>query len=545
MPLLDWLLKTGSIANSLGFYIPAMTAQKVLGVLRTLLLTWLLAEAGYGLWALAAMLLNVLAMLLPLGSNEGIARYVSYYEARGHLQRFYRRLRWSVLTLCVGMACLALLVRAPLAGPIFHAGQGEPITDSTARAMYALAVVNALAMALYYNLRGFLVGLRLYRVISLLELVFGLAFTGMAAGGLLANPHPQSVLWAHLLAVTVTLLTGGVFLHAGVARYEKPHEPLEPAEEGSAMLMEPTGEQDGGPGLTMVALSSSPPQPQPPEPDADEGSGRMFQRVLRYGGLSLTANLLWLVVGYIGLFMTSTIRGHGQAGVYAVFAVLAQSILAMVNAAWVVVFTHIARRWEKAQRRTAMFVLEMAYKAVVIAAMSLAVLTYALAPVWTLAVGEQYRPGVDLLGGLLMFYLAQAQLGLLTILAKIHERPAVIAATAALGSVAIYLLCLLWVPQAGNYGAAQASGVGMFLAGMVVAALYFLRVRARFQPRTYLLMLSPTLFLLPVRWAWVLALAWLAVALSAWKTRLWFTRQEKELLGRAAAGMLRRARGRA
>ena len=95
MGLLKRLLTVHSIADSVGFYVPAKMLQKALGFVRLLLLTYLIGRTQCGLWGLGMMLFTVAAPLLAVGANHGLTRYVVLYEARGMLREFYRRMRWT------------------------------------------------------------------------------------------------------------------------------------------------------------------------------------------------------------------------------------------------------------------------------------------------------------------------------------------------------------------------------------------------------------------------------------------------------------------
>ncbi|HUU59918.1 MAG TPA: oligosaccharide flippase family protein, partial [Phycisphaerae bacterium] len=106
---LDRLLKVGSIAGSLGVYIPAVAAQKAMGLLRVLIFTYFLSKVEFGLWGLGMMIFNIAALVVTLGSNNGLVRYVSHYEARGRLQTFYRRARWVILGLGLILTGIGLL----------------------------------------------------------------------------------------------------------------------------------------------------------------------------------------------------------------------------------------------------------------------------------------------------------------------------------------------------------------------------------------------------------------------------------------------------
>ena len=95
MARLARLLKVGSMTDAMGVFVTAMLFQKGLGLARVFLFLYLMKEARaqYGLWGVGMMVFTVAGRFMSLGVNQGLARYVSYYEAGGLLEAFYRRLR--------------------------------------------------------------------------------------------------------------------------------------------------------------------------------------------------------------------------------------------------------------------------------------------------------------------------------------------------------------------------------------------------------------------------------------------------------------------
>jgi hypothetical protein len=182
--------------------------------------------------------------------------------------------------------------------------------------------------------------------------------------------------------------------------------------------------------------------------------------------------------------------------------------------------------------------LQTAYKGVALGLMTVGVLLYVTAPLWIrIMPAAMASTGRALVPGLLMFFQSLAHLALLTMLAKLRERPAVIAVAALAGAAANVALALWWMPLWGPAGAALAAGVGMYLGGGAIAGAYFLLARLRVQGSTLLLLAVPALFLLP---AWVAGPAWGVVLLGAWFTGLLFADAEREQLRAASKAALAR-----
>ena len=183
---------------------------------------------------------------------------------------------------------------------------------------------------------------------------------------------------------------------------------------------------------------------------------------------------------------------------------------------------------------------QTAYKAVTLATSALALLLMASGPIWVHMLAPQYREGLAYLPGLTMFFLALNHLALMTILARLHEHPWVIALAALAGGGLNVLLCRLWLPTWGPVGAAWAAGVGLYAGGFAVLLLYHLARPVRLARSTWLIQLAPIL-LLPALWlpAWAAALLWLPLLLAAAATNWFFTPDQKR---RLLSALLLRAR---
>ncbi len=526
MTVLPRLLKVGSMAESLGLYLPAVILQKSIALGRVLLFAYLLSKVQYGLWGLGMMIFNVAAPLLSLGSNHGLIRYVSFYEARGRLREFYRRMRLAVLACAVGLTLVALAGSGLIARYVVasRAEAGE-VPYRVQLHLCWLALANALAGALYHNMLSFMVGMRAYRLLSLVEVLFAVAFTALGAAMLWTWPTALALLGAHLAAMVLVLAAGMSLLHVAVGRPALAEARAPSAGRADLAVLPPGGESDEVTGQAFIPLG-------PAQAAAPERVQGVLGRVLRYGLAALAGALLWQGAGYVSFWLTSRQLGKADAGVFYVFLLLAQPTVFLAGAAWAVLFSHVARQWEAQRRPAAMLRLTATYKAVCLATLTLSVAIYAGSPLWVRLLPEGYRSGLGLVGGLLMFYAAMNHLGLMNMLARLHERPAVISLAALAGGAANVVLALWWMPARGPAGAAWAAGVGMCAGGGIVAAAYLRASREPAGAGSYLMLVLPALMLLPILplivvWAVVLA----AAAFLPWP----FTPAERKLL----VGLLR------
>jgi len=270
---------------------------------------------------------------------------------------------------------------------------------------------------------------------------------------------------------------------------------------------------------------------EPATAEASEHLQRAFGLTLRFGLAALLGSVLWLGTNYVSFRMISRQLGQAQAGGFYAFQQLGQLILYLANAAWTVVFAHVARRWEENDRTTAMFTLQTAYKAVSLAVTTCCIFAYSTKGLWIHLLPSRYHQGLPLLGGLLMFFQVLANLSLTTMLANLHRRPIIIALAALVGGALNAVLAGRWLPVYGPVGAAWAAGIGMYVGAAFVTAAYLLLARIRLAANTLLVFASPAiLILLILPWWWTLPVIWSIVLMTTSFTHWLFSRREKEIL---------------
>jgi len=497
--MLGWLCKVGSLSRSLAIYLPAVGAQKVLGLVRVLLFAYLMrhVQHQYGLWIAGVMLFAVGGPLATLGANHGLTRYVSLYESSGQLASFYRRIRWGVIGCVLAVVILGFIFAGQL-GRYFVASEiPSSITghDVNMRVTW-LALLNVLAGALYYDLLAVLAGMRTYRIISLLEVGFSVLLTIVGTAVLMARPTAVALLTAHMVCLSATFCAGAVVLHLAIER--------------------------SGVGRAV---------------SADHRAIEPLVKVLRFGFVAMIGNLVWIADQYMSFHLTNRRFGKNSAAVFGVFLQLAQPAFLLASSAWSVIFTYAAKQWETSDRRLAVDLLETAYKSVVLVTTAVAIAILAAVPVWNVIVPVQYRQGFQLLGELVMFFGVLSNLAMLTMLAKLQERPWIIVVAAFAGGVANLLVAWWLMPlfEFGPKGAALAAGVGMYIGAGLVSAVYFPLCGIRLGWWTYLLMASPVILLLPPA---IAGGVWSAVLVAAMATRWVFSRSQRELMEGAVRAAL-------
>ena len=518
MAILSGLSKVGSMSESLGLYVPAMILQKGLGLFRVLLFAHILraAQAQYGLWGLAMMVFSLAAPLATLGANHGLVRYTGLYEARGQLATFYRRIRWGCLACAAGVAGAMLLASGPITIWVFASAQGgDGIAYRQQLHACWASLANVLAGALYFNMLALAAGLRAYRIASVVELVFSVTFTLAGSAVLVVWPEAVPLLAAHLGCLVLSLALGMVLLQGAIKDFPVPSQAASESGQSPATSAGPQG---------------------------DETTGAL-RKVLGFGLVAMVGNFCWLAAQYVSFYMTNRRHSKADAGVFAVFMQLGQMVLLVANSAWAVIFSHITSRWESSRRREAMATLETAFNALSLVLMAVTLGVYATAPTWVKLLPTPYRVGLPLLGGLLMFCQSVANFSLVTVIARLHERPGWIALAALAGGAVNVVLAAWWMP-AFSYapaGAAWAAGVGVYIGAGVVSAVYFLLEGVRLRLVTYGVLASPILLVLP---PWAGLAVWTAVLVVALMGKWFFDADEKQLILASAGGaftLLRKA----
>jgi len=515
--ILSGLRKIGSMADSLGVYVPAMVFQKAIGLLRVLLFAHILreAQAQYGLWGLAMMVFSLAAPVATLGANHGLTRYASLYEASGQLSAFYRRLRWGCVILAAAVTGVMLLASRQITSWVFASGRAaDGITYHQQMQVCWVTLANVLAGALYFNMLALAAGLRAYRIVSAVELLFSLALTVVGVAVLAVWPAAMALLLGHLACLVISLVAGMVLLDRAI------YDLAARSRSASPQAGEPAA----------AGVSDEPP-----------GPGGAMRKVFGFGLVAMVGNMLWLAAQYVSFYLTNRRFTKADAGVFAVFMQFGQVVLLAGNAAWAVIFSHVAGGWESGDRKEAVGRLETAFKAVTLVLTAMALAVYAAGPVWVKLLPPQYRTGLCLLGGLLMFFQAMANFSLVTVIARLRERPGLIALAAVASIAANVALAVWWMPKFayGPLGAAWAAGAGVYVGSGLVTVAYFLIGRIRLHPASCLLLASPVVLALP---AWMGLATWAVLATAAVWTHWFFAADERRMIRSAVGGAVEWAR---
>ncbi|MCK5114062.1 MAG: hypothetical protein KAR11_04795 [Phycisphaerae bacterium] len=532
MPVMSRLFRVGSISQSMSIYLPASFLQLVLAMGRVLVFTYLITRDQMGVWGTGAMIFVVGAPLVCLGSNHALVRYVSVYEARKKLKLFFRRMRIFVplltcLLIGVTFACSKILISKV----IYPQGHGE---IASYQWQVGLAVIGNLGfMALYLCMLSFIYGLRVYALASLVEVLFAILFTATAVVWLSVGElgATLTMLLAHLGSLVVVVSIGMTLLWICVNRIAK----SPPIDAQTTPDIEPTADDGDMVKATIPVVGKIAPQ-------LDEYYETLWEGLLRFvkfGLAGMIGALLWQVSGYVSFTLVYQWSGQQSGGVFHVMNKLTQPLVVLAGAAWAVVFSHVAKQWET-DKKIAMETLELSFKAIALTVMTFTIAIYAFSPLWIKLLDARYQEGLAYLPGLFTLAVGISNLTMLTIPAKLHERPIIIGLGAVSGVALNILLAALWMPRWGEAGAALAAGVGMYFGGGIVMFVYLLASKVNLRDSSYFILALPVMLLLPV---YILVPVWLVILATCIFSPWIFTKSQKTMLRTTAVNRWRGFRG--
>lgn len=511
----NWLLKVDPIGRSFVFYAPLVSVDKFITYARVIVLGWLLGAGEYGVWQLGVMVFSVFAAVATLGTGQGLARYVSYYQARGQLRGFSRRIAWGIGFIAVCTGATAIAFSSQLAQALAGAGQGVcgvlGNDDPNGGLPYylrlnivLLALINGLAMGLYINLQSYIRALRTFRLLAVMDLSYTLLFTGIAVVTSVWSRNGQFVLLAHAAVLGLMLAVGLQAAAKALDRVESSHHRHS----------------------TKPAAPAALPRPR-------------FRRVLQYGVVAMAGTVVWEFGAQISAWFVYRHHGPTALGIYGTFQQMCQLSWGIAGMAWGLLFSHVASLWEHHRHGQAVATMNLSYKLVVLAMMTATMLALVTAPLWTHLLSQEFRADLALLGGLFMFFQCSANMGMAGIVAQLRERPGVTVLIVLTGVIINGVLAWAWVPREGLEGASRAAGLAMFMT-LLLGVLYMRAAQPGLHFSGHFLALTPIILLLPPP---IAALLWSLVLALSFATGWVFSPEDKSTIGsylRNPGGLIRR-----
>lgn len=190
-------MRTDTLADSVVILLALTVVQRGVGFVRSVLFCRWLAPQDLGQWDMAYGFLMMAAPLAVLGLPGSFGRYVEHYRQKGQLRTFLKRTATIVLLLgMMGTLALAVL-RLQVSQLVFGSDEFVGLTIILAAGLGTVVLHNTLT--------SLFTALRMYRVVSGMQFVNALLFTGLGVGLLLGwRISATSVVVAFCLACLLT-----------------------------------------------------------------------------------------------------------------------------------------------------------------------------------------------------------------------------------------------------------------------------------------------------------------------------------------------------
>ena len=328
-PLLARLYRSGTVTESLGFYLPAAVFYRALGLARGVLLAWLISKQEYGTFQIVLLAVGILVPLCAAGLSEALARYVPQYESRHSLRAFLARAVPFALLLGTALSTLVFLLAGPISRLLFAMfGHGEPVADPSGNRvpLMHLTTITVLVLVAFILVLAIVRGLRMFLAVSLMELVSSVLFTLLAVAAAVAGHRSaDAVMICYAAGYFATLAAFGL--------------PL------------------------WMLLRRSPDQVAPlGEEETRFGGAPLFGRMLSYSLWSAVAAVAWQLVQYYPMWFLQKVHGPEVVAVCGGVHLVSQAVLIAATSVIMVIQPTVTRTWETLGREPANRQLVLAHK---------------------------------------------------------------------------------------------------------------------------------------------------------------------------------------
>lgn len=481
-----------SVAYLFGFSI----AQRVIGLVRGLLVCIWLTPALLGPWDLTNKFFFLASPLLVLGIPGSFGRYLEYYRQHGALRSVLRRTTTVCVILCAAGWLAFQFFAEPLAEIFFvHREKAE---------LLQLAATCLLAVVAYNYLVEVLNALRLVRLNALLQFGQSICFAVLCVVGLA---------WWRADAVAV------IVAYAGAC--------------GTMLLL-------GGLSLTRHLRKLPRDRVQLPQRE-------LWAKLLPFAAWIWVANLLTNLFDSSGRWMllrwtpqaTEQVQ-DSLAGNYHVAQLIPGLMITLASMLGGTLLPYLARDWEGGRRGRVSDTMNLAMKLLALALVGGSMLVLAFKPLlFQMAFRGKFEQGEAILHLALAGCAWSALIAFIQTYLWCAERARYGCFSLAIGMAVNVLLHWLWVPSHGIYGSMLATAISS-LAVLSVMFAICVRAEMRLDAGTVGVSLLPGLLLLGL-WPAAVGLACCGLALVV--RREWiFTASERLVLGEASATLLRKFR---
>ncbi|MBI4579060.1 MAG: oligosaccharide flippase family protein [Planctomycetes bacterium] len=524
------LFRPESASRSLGFYIPATAAARAIGLARGILLARLISEHEFGLFQITILTINVLNPLCALGLNEGITRYVPMYETRGTLRPYLRRVVPFIAAVALLTSAILFAAAQPVGRLIYAtvpASGGGPGADPEAVATWTgltrIAAGTTFGIVVYFLLLAILKGLRMFRAVSLLELLNNLLFTLLTIVVACSGRPTAGAMTACGLASVVLLVP----LFAFPMRRTIVDTPSRSESRASTSTTSTDEERAAGfiPAHDEIDVPFLASQPSG-EVTADATAP--IVQLLRFSFWAAVTAVIWQALQYYPMWFLQKTHGPSVTAVFGGVRLITQAVVVGAVTVVAVVQTSVTKTWEAEGHAPADRRLRLAYKATsLLMLVGCVAFAAAAGPIMRLF-PRSYGIGVAIVPLCLMFFLISGHLTFLAIHFALIEKMRHLLWPWALGLVGNAVFGLLLVspripPAQALVGAAWAGNLGI-TAGLLVTVWLLYRERRPIDIGTIVLWAAIYVLALPV---WTQLIGTALILLLAAASPAIFTREEK------------------
>ncbi len=503
-----FLFRSETISESLSVYLPTVFASRFIGLVRGVVLAWLLTTGEFGLLQIALIVVNILDPFCSLGLNEALARYVPQYETKQALRAFLRRAVILILAVGLGLTAVVALCAEPIGRFLFAtlSRDGAGVEPQACTMLTRIATGVTLTLMIYYLLMGILKGLRMFRAVSLLELVSNVTFMATAVLVALAG---RNTAVAMLVCYGFTLLASALLVVPGLGR-----------------TLRAVPDQ-----VSLTALST------------DGSMHRVVERLMRFGVWVALAAIVWQTLQFYPMWYLQKVYGPEVTAVFGGVRLLTQAVLIISVAVVTVVQTSVTKTWEAEGPPAADRKLALAFKTTALTLLVLCALIAGLSDVLVRLFPRDYAEGARIVSSLLLFFMISGHLGFLAIHFSLIECPwhLFVPWTAGLlaGIVAGRWLVLPGLTPAQALQAAVWSGI-LGVSAAVLVAFFLIWIERRPVDFGTVLLIAATYALAGPIYLFIAVM--LVLCVLAWMSNVIFTIEGKQKLRQLLGDGYRRIR---
>jgi len=362
-----------ALEQSMGTYLPATVAVRLLNFGRIWILTWFMTQQQFGLFTMVLLVANVLTPLCSLGLNEAVARYVPQHEQQGSVAAFARKSFGLLLGFAIGGVVL-ILSFAPALGEWSFAQQfSEGVSDpggaaETLQLARRTGVVIGL-LVVYFFLLALVKGLRMFSALSRLELSHSLLFLGGSGAVILTgNLGASTLTTVYAVSLVIPIAYFGPRVIHLFRHWQAQSQPLDD-------------------GISM--------------------------KLLKFSIWTMLAGVTWQVLVYYPAWFLNKVHGNEAVAVFGAVRQLGQFVFIASMAVATVVITTVTNTWEARGRRFAEQQLSLAFRGTCLGLWVLCAVAVLAKDLIILIFNPAYAPGAAILPLQLLFFLLAAFLAFL------------------------------------------------------------------------------------------------------------------------------------